>query len=272
MATLLLREGKVGEILGIFNKIFGSKKANSVNENDDFNRVYIFDTDYPLDKSDWNQIFSASVAPIITVQNACARFVVKDRNWSVNFNEGLLSFGSDSYPVQLIGTESSIKDTWLWGWENINGFDEKIIGFSNVIKNIGEEWNFEAFTKSEFDITDTFNGHNIAMVATFVTRNKYCYYRGPHSNGAVLLAFSGAPKEVFKPIESIEFTQIILDIIQKYNVNHKILVESFLMWNGTSYEWVDNNIIAHFNQDLCIMFEHVNDILRIKEIKSLENK
>lgn len=40
--------------------------------------------------------------------------VVKNRDWSVDFQSGTLSFGRDSYPVQFIGSESTASDTWKW--------------------------------------------------------------------------------------------------------------------------------------------------------------
>ncbi len=195
--------------------------------------------------------------------------VVKGQDWNVDFTRGILSFGRDEYPVQLIGTESSVSNTWLWGWENVNGFDEKIIKFPNIVKNIGTDWGLEALTVSEFDINDIYNGHNIAIISTFLSRNKFCYYRGPHSNGAVLMAFNNVPKEVFAPVDLHKFSQTILAIIQQYNVNHEILVESYLMWNGTKYEWESDKIIAHFKEDLCIEFEKIENSLRIKTMTSV---
>lgn len=35
------------------------------------------------------------------------------------------------------------------------------------------------------------------------------------------------------------------------------------MWNNTKYEWNDQTLIAHFQQDLKIEFEQIDDILRI---------
>ena len=42
-----------------------------------------------------------------------------------------------------------------------------------------------------------------------------------------------------------------------------IFVEGFLSWNNTKYEWNNQTILAHFQQDLKIDFEQVNDFLRI---------
>ena len=44
---------------------------------------------------------------------------------------------------------------------------------------------------------------------------------------------------------------------------HKIFVEGFLSWNNTKYEWDNQTLLAHFQQDLKIEFEQVNDFWRI---------
>ena len=76
-------------------------------------RKSIFDTDYPMDKSNWKHVFSACLGQSVVTQDAMAELVVKDRNWFVDFSKGTLTFGNDAYPVQFIGSESSHSDTWI---------------------------------------------------------------------------------------------------------------------------------------------------------------
>lgn len=44
--------------------------------------------------------------------------------------------------LQFIGSEAASSNTWLWGWENINGFPEKIMQTAIRTKEIGELWKF----------------------------------------------------------------------------------------------------------------------------------
>ena len=232
-------------------------------------RKTIFDTDYPLDKSDWKQVFSACLGPAMVIQNACAELVVKNRNWNVDLGKGILAFDNDTYPVQFIGSEASQSDSWMWGWNNINGFDDKILTFVREVHAIGEAWSLEPLTTKSFAMTDELYGHTLAMVACGITKGKYCYYRGPHAGGAIMMAFSGIADTVFNPVDMQNFISTTMNCIQQFEVNHKIFVESFLIWNGTSYEWNGDKLIAHFVQDLEISFERAGDVLRISGIKSL---
>jgi len=216
----------------------------------------------------WNDVFSANLGKIMAIQTACAKYVVKNRNWNVNFNRGIISFGNDEYPLQFLGSEANSSNTWLWAWENINGFDENIISLAKEIKAKGEKLNLEALTTPEIEITDELNGHILSILACGLADKKYCYYRGPHSGGAIFVAFDGVDERVFAPINAKDFADIVVNSIQQFPLNHKLFVESFLEWNKTKYKWQGNLIIADFKKDgeLKIEFEKIENGFRIINI------
>ena len=216
----------------------------------------------------WNEIFSANLGKIMAIQIACAEYVVKNRDWNVDFDRGIISFGNDEYPLQFLGSEANSSNTWLWAWENINGFDENIISLAREIKAKGEKLNLEALTTAEIEITDELNGHILSIVACGLADKKYCYYRGPHSGGAIFVAFDGVDERVFAPINAKDFADIVVNSIQQFPLNHKLFVESFLEWNKTKYKWQGNLIIADFKKDgeLKIEFEKIENGFRIVNI------
>ena len=216
----------------------------------------------------WNEIFSANLGKIMAIQIACAEYVVKNRDWNVDFDRGIISFGNDEYPLQFLGSEANSSNTWLWAWKNINGFDENIISLAREIKAKGEKLNLEALTTAEIEITDELNGHILSIVACGLADKKYCYYRGPHSGGAIFVAFDGVDERVFAPINEKDFADIVVNSIQQFPLNHKLFVESFLEWNKTKYKWQGNLIIADFKKDgeLKIEFEKIENGFRIVNI------
>ena len=216
----------------------------------------------------WNDMFSANLGKIMAIQTACAKYVVKNRDWNVDFDRGIISFGEEEYPLQFLGSESNSSNTWFWAWENINGFDENIISLAREIKAKGEKLNLEALTTAEIEITDELNGHILSIVACGLADKKYCYYRGPHSGGAIFVAFDGVDERVFAPINAKDFADIVVNSIQQFSLNHKLFVESFLEWNKTKYKWQGNLIIADFKKDgeLKIEFEKIENGFRIVNI------
>ena len=217
----------------------------------------------------WNDIFSANLGKMMAIQIACAELVVKNRDWNVDFDKGIIAFGNDEYPLQFLGSEANSSNTWLWAWENINGFDDKIISLARSIKEKGEKLDIETLTTAEIDITDELNGHNFSIVACGLSDKNYCYYRGPHSGGAILVAFDGVDEKVFTPIDAKDFADIVVRCIQQFPLNHKLFVESFLEWNKTKYKWKENTLIADFenSQKLEIDFEEKSELARIINIR-----
>ena len=232
----------------------------------------------------WNEIFSANLGKIMAIQTACAKYVVKNRDWNVDFDRGIISFGNDEYPLQFLGSEANSSNTWLWAWKNINGFDENIISLAREIKAKGEKLNLEALTTAEIEITDELNGHILSIeieitdelnghilsiVACGLANKKYCYYRGPHSGGAIFVAFDGVDERVFAPINAEDFADIVVNSIQQFPLNHKLFIESFLSWNKTKCEWKKNTLIADFenSQKLEIDFEEKTELARIINIR-----
>ena len=216
----------------------------------------------------WNEIFSANLGKIMAIQTACAEHVVKNRDWNVDFDRGIISFGNDEYPLQFLGSEATSSNTWLWAWENINEFDDKIISLAREIKAKGEKLNLEALTTAEIDINDELNGHTLSIVACGLADKNYCYYRGPHSGGAILVAIDGVDEKVFSSVSAKDFVDITIKCIQQFSLNHKIFVESFLEWNKTKYKLQGDTIIADFEKDgkLMIELEKIENSLRIKNI------
>ena len=216
----------------------------------------------------WNEIFSANLGKIMAIQIACAEHVVKNRDWNVDFDRGIISFGNDEYPLQFLGSEATSSNTWLWAWENINEFDDKIISLAREIKVKGEKLNLEALTTAEIDISDELNGHTLSIVACGLADKNYCYYRGPHSGGAILVAIDGVDEKVFSSVSAKDFVDITIKCIQQFSLNHKIFVESFLEWNKTKYKLQGDTIIADFEKDgkLMIELEKIENSFRIKNI------
>lgn len=220
-------------------------------------------------KNNWYEVFSASLGKITATQYACSELVVKGQNWNIDFRTAIISFGIDNYPLQFIGTESTVSNSWLWGWDNVNNFPDKIIELANSTKDVGEEWSLDSLTTNTFELTDNFSGHNLSIVTCAISDDNICYYRCPHSNGAVFVAFSNIPNDVFLPIDIHRFMKITLECIDKFHIDHKIFIQSFLHQNNTPYRWENLSIIASFGQDLHIDFEQSGEFLRISNMKNL---
>lgn len=222
-----------------------------------------------IDKSDYIQVFSACLGKVMVRQNRAAELVVKDRSWFVDFKEGYLAFGEDSYPVELIGTESNQSNTWNWAYNNVNHFPDSLIALANNTYEKGIQYQLEPLTTAQFELDEMYNGHNLSIIACGLSEKRYCYYRGPHGGGNIFMAFYDIPDEIEEPVDVYKFVSVCGQCLQNFDLSHKIFIEAFLEWNKTPYRWKNNKIIADFTQPLCITFEKIENTYRITEIKTM---
>ncbi|MCL2147816.1 MAG: hypothetical protein FWH47_00530 [Methanomassiliicoccaceae archaeon] len=217
------------------------------------------------DTADWREVLSASLGKAMSNQLACSEAVVRGRGWNVDFGEGTIYFGDDGFPVQFIGSESSSSGTWLWGWENVNGFPDGILRVAASARAAGEGWGLPPLTTPELALGDAINGHTLSVVAVSVCGEDVCYYRGPHDGGAVLMAFP-APEEVFAPVDAMRFVSVSMQCIQQFDVDHEVFIRGFLHQNGTPYSQEGDAIIAGFDRDLRIEFESAGGRTRVRRM------
>jgi hypothetical protein len=139
------------------------------------------------------------------------------------------------------------------------------------VKELGEQWGLQALTTKQFGLNETFNAHSLAMVATGIAGGgKYCYYIGPHDNGAAVMAVPVSDERVFAPVDIAVFVNRVMRAIQQFDLDHRIFAESLLLWNGTPFERDGNKIVAYFPQQRLMMtLENAGGYDRITNIKTI---
>lgn len=234
-------------------------------------RVNILKTDYEMDRTDRTQVVSAVFGGMLRVQDMIEMYVAKGQGWNVDFATQKIKIGNSKYPIQFIGSESIQSNDWLWGWENINGFDDSLLELVDEARAFGEKVGFDDLTTPNLPLTQSVTGYILSMIACGISDKNYGYYLCKHSGGVAFVALYDLPEKFFTPVSSTGFISNIMKAISLYGLDHKILVEGFLAWNGCDYHREDNNIYATFEnkEQLLIRFENIGDKKRIKNIDGI---
>ena len=125
---------------------------------------------------------------------AMERFGVgRYERWDVMQDVSQLVFSDGKEPkvtadAQLIGSYSSVTDTWKWGWTNgtvLPSFSHEIL----KVKEYGETHGFSMLTDDGSLTCDEDNAWALAAAA-MVVLNGECVYRGPTDKGFVFLLMS----------------------------------------------------------------------------------
>lgn len=213
-----------------------------------------------VDKSNWSKLFSACVGKATLLQKRAFKLLVEGSNWQVDFDSGKIYFDGREFDMQFIGSESFSSNTWLWGYENINGFDERLLGLANKAREFGEKFGLSAFSTPQFDLDENFNGHTISMVActTFDEQN---YYRIEYEGGAAYVAFRS--DVVFEePVLASELLSIVNKCISSYELDHKIFIKGLLLSCGIKFSESPNEIVVS-KYELSFKFDELNRLINI---------
>ena len=224
-----------------------------------------------MDMSDWDQVFSACLGKMYTVQTRLAELVKDEPDWHIDFEAGVLRLGQYQFRTQFLGSESYVSNSWLWGWENVNNFPSNLLGQVHIAQTYGQSWGLEPLMYAQCERNDTFNGHNFSMVVCGALAEDRCYYRCPTASGqgAAFVVLCDPPKEIFQPVDGITFVNSVTQCIQQFYLDHKIFVESFLRWNKTPFDWNGDTLTAHFDREVAVEFEQTGENYRIKNLKAV---
>ena len=214
---------------------------------------------------------------MIAIKGNYENYILADNNWIVDLSEGYIYSGEKEYPIQIIGISSLKEDgseTWTWAWEYSDNFNEKILTFINNIRWMGRDLKLGVFYNSKLKLSDEVNANILSIIACGISGENLAFdnlnLAYTELQGTLYYAIKDLPNEVFSPVDLREFSDIIVSSIDRYTLNHKLFIESFLEWNKTKYKWQGNSIIADFGKDgeLKIDFEKVGDKLIFKELKN----
>ena len=191
----------------------------------------------------FTKILSQHVGTAFTRQLQFSQFL-GDRNFNVNIEQGIVTFGSDlQYPIQLLGTEAEEDNSWLWAWANEgSNLPTNILQCCNNLRDFGTQHTIEEFTNRSFSL-DIADGHSISLAASGLN-DDCCYYRAPYSGGALFFLVFNVPNEVFPSVDAARSITIITDVIANVDVEHWIMCESFLNSQGFSVELSEDKMNA----------------------------
>lgn len=91
-----------------------------------------------VDRSSFTDLFSACLGCGVVMQEAGSKLIVKGRRRSVDLKHGETLFCDDApRTIWYIGSEASGSRTWLWGYENINRLDERLLTLARDVRDFG---------------------------------------------------------------------------------------------------------------------------------------
>ena len=173
-------------------------------------------------------------ASSLTKQHALDDFI-GDHHWELDLEQGTVDFGEGRrFPIQILGTESEISNTWLWAWDNrASDIPRRLLTAAHQLHSLGEREGIAELTERTLPLT-VVDGHALALIASGVC-NADCYYRGPYEGGAVFFLITYSPLARRAPTPAQRMASVIAQAISLVDVDHRPMVESYLRQEGFEF-------------------------------------
>jgi hypothetical protein len=157
--------------------------------------------------------------------------------WTFDMDAGTLSFSDGSqWHIQVLGTESLISYTWLWGWaDRESEIPEPLLRMSLIMKALGEKDDIEEFRTRKLEL-DEFSADYLALIASGVCQAR-AYYRCAYEGGALYVLIDD-PRwpEDRRPLMQ-RMVSTFVDVVGRSDVaNHRLAFEWYVQGYGLQTE------------------------------------
>lgn len=197
-----------------------------------------------LPPPNYQQIFSTAVGAVRQRQRQLGEWLIRDRDWSVDFDRESICFGEDSYAMQFVGSESEYSRTWLWGFANPSGFSESVVRDvrrfyeSDLLALLPELKPFK------IPLDERINGHALATLVAAFHPEAVGYYRCPYEGGAAYVLIKDIPVEEWPSPSAAVLAAALSETIVQMDLEHRHYVWGILRTFGRELCWRDNTLSA----------------------------
>lgn len=186
------------------------------------------------------------------------------------FERGEISCGDDApRAIWYIDSEANASRTWLWGYENVNRLDERLLALARDVRDFGLRHGLEKLSTPKLALSAEINGHALSAIARGLSQEPVCYYRCPHAGGAVFVAFAAgecvsSDGTIKLSMDARGLISLACDYIGAFQLNHAVFIKALLLRNGTKFSEAAGKIVANFKNDAVFSFDNLG---RLSEVK-----
>ena len=99
------------------------------------------------------QLIDSVIVLAVEAQDAFIEQYVGYEQWGADLSEPLFWLESEDKRAEFVpffvGSTSGSSQTWMWGWNNINGFPEEVVEVADEVYNFGEHFEEPLLTEAQ---------------------------------------------------------------------------------------------------------------------------
>lgn len=204
----------------------------------------------------FKNLFSICVGKVFSNNIEFLNYNENYSKWDTDLEIGKLMIDEKTFDVQYLGSVTTNDSMWFSAELEKSIPDEYIkmlIESRKAMKNYSVKDFYPIKVKTDENIT----GEMLAIICTaFVPNNEVVYFTGKTDGVNLYMLvnnFAENPellKNLTVNITAEKFISRVMEIISKYELNHKLMIKSFLLNNDCTFEEDANILIANFPNDI----------------------
>ncbi len=165
-------------------------------------------------------------------KQACLADCIGDGDWQLSLSTGQITFsGTQSFPVQVLGSEADDAGTWLWAWANTeSNLPPNLVQVAEQMQAFGEQQRVAELVAPELNLEDA-SGHLLSAIACGLC-GADAYYRGPYTGGAVFLLLDAPVLRRYADNTPMRFIRVFTEFLSAYACDHRPALAAYAAYKG----------------------------------------
>jgi len=176
-----------------------------------------------------------------TEQQAHLVGVLGPRSWQFDAVRATLTFSGPGLETlearsHFVGSAAPGPSSWLWAWENLNGYPEAAVGLAGRVRQLGQQYGVPELTTAEMPLTADLP-ERLVVAAKYLT-GLYSHYSGAVAGGTRALLLMEHPWFTLPaPTKLGTLGSIGQALATGMVVDHVRAVQSYAQVRGVPLRW-----------------------------------
>lgn len=221
-----------------------------------------------FDKNSFKDLLSICIGKAYSNQLEFAEYIGNYSRWDTDITKGKLILENKTFDVEYIAT-TSVSDGMWFNAELEGQIPDAYVQLAIQVRKIMQNNGITYEPKIKLDNSLGITGGNLAYINCALCQENVTYFNGS-GNVSIFMFVKNLPAKIFEQIDANKFTTRVMQLIRNNDLNHKLMIESFLLCNDCIVEKEENKITGTFNNDSTIEFSFEGNSLMNMKAKMLQ--
>ena len=208
----------------------------------------------------FKNLFSICVGKVFSNKIEFLENIEGFENWDTDLEVGKLILDERAFDVNYLGSVTHNDNMWFSA-ELEKGIPDEYIKLLIECRKAMKNYGVKDFYPIKVKTNEKITGEMLAMLCTAFSPNKEVVLFNGKAEGVNLYMFVNKfeenPELIKNSVGNIpaeKFIPRVMELISKYDLNHKLMIKSFLLDNNCDFSEEDNVLVGNFPNEVKVKF------------------